>query len=690
MKKKITTTIFIAGISIYFLLNSVFAENNFSSVGMAGSFNNWNPNDPAYQFQNSGNGKWEYTNLFYEGEHKFKFVMNKGWDIHRGVEQNGKLIQPGGDIILKITKTGFYKIVIDFIQDDWSYSEAEQNKPLADIDVEPFYIANEKITLSAGLSKPRPEKKILEYFWSQASADKIKLNNLPVKTELSFLELPPQKPGVYNLKLNVNDGVDGIAKHFKINVKQALFIEGGDLKKIEIFSENNGIYSIVLNIEKAGIKKFAIFESRSRKNKLSPIDNKTIVSPSGEKIIFGKTGKDFKVKFNKPGYAHLIYNSTRSEFSISMTNAFLFQFETKNTEFKKQLPDKTDFIVKRVSIAGSFNNWNPKIDYLKQTPDGNFQLLLPLKDGEYKYKFIVNDRYWISDMNKNIQHDNDGNAIIFSGEKGSDFGAVEEYKINFPAIKHLPDNIDYYNVCANDKIDIRIRILEKDAEKVYIKYSLKKRSFIESGLNKLYTKNGFDYYGIILTKPKNSNILKYYFKINDGNRTAYLNNKGCSEKEPASDYFSAEMKIKFATPDWAKNVIWYQIMTDRFRNGDPSNDPDGVVPPWRWDWFKPFNEKEKNNFYGGGAIWERCFGGDIQGLIESLDYLESIGITGIYLNPMFEAVSMHKYDGSTNIILQITDISMTILVIKAMLLKLKKMRVLILKNGHIQKLINSS
>src|SRR3990167_5761118 len=51
---------------------------------------------------------------------------------------------------------------------------------------------------------------------------------------------------------------------------------------------------------------------------------------------------------------------------------------------------------------------------------------------------------------------------------------------------------------------------------------------------------------------------------------------------------------------------------------------DVVTPavPWRWDWFEPVNDAERRKFYGGGAIWDRQYGGDIRGIMESLDYLE--------------------------------------------------------------------
>lgn len=115
-------------------------------------------------------------------------------------------------------------------------------------------------------------------------------------------------------------------------------------------------------------------------------------------------------------------------------------------------------------------------------------------------------------------------------------------------------------------------------------------------------------------------------------------------------------------PAWAKEVVWYQIFPERFRNGDPSNDPkvedtDGAYPhditspweihPWGSDWYKLRPYETKN----GKSIWfniqRRRYGGDLQGIIDKLDYLQDLGITALYLNPVFTSPSLHKYDGVT-------------------------------------------
>lgn len=115
-------------------------------------------------------------------------------------------------------------------------------------------------------------------------------------------------------------------------------------------------------------------------------------------------------------------------------------------------------------------------------------------------------------------------------------------------------------------------------------------------------------------------------------------------------------------PDWAADAIWYQIFPERFYNGDTANDPTinslyGTWPwdiqetwnisPWTSDWYQlqPWEKANGQLFNYQSQI--RRYGGDIQGIIEKLDYLQDLGINAIYLNPVFDSPSSHKY-GAAN------------------------------------------
>lgn len=125
---------------------------------------------------------------------------------------------------------------------------------------------------------------------------------------------------------------------------------------------------------------------------------------------------------------------------------------------------------------------------------------------------------------------------------------------------------------------------------------------------------------------------------------------------------TAENKLlKPDPPEWAKGIVWYQIFPERFDNGDNLNDPEPEkvfinrknspenwsVTPWTKSWFSQMEWEKKLGGNVRDHLYSRRYGGDIQGIINRLDYLKQLGIGGIYINPVFEAVSLHKYDGST-------------------------------------------
>jgi len=119
-------------------------------------------------------------------------------------------------------------------------------------------------------------------------------------------------------------------------------------------------------------------------------------------------------------------------------------------------------------------------------------------------------------------------------------------------------------------------------------------------------------------------------------------------------------KSSSSVPSWAKEAIWYQIFVERFRNGDPSNDPTPVdmvgsfpdkipsawkITPWGHDWYshEPWLDSIKaNSFYS--KIQARRYGGDLQGVLDKMDYIKSLGVTAIYFNPLNDSPSLHKYD----------------------------------------------
>ena len=123
----------------------------------------------------------------------------------------------------------------------------------------------------------------------------------------------------------------------------------------------------------------------------------------------------------------------------------------------------------------------------------------------------------------------------------------------------------------------------------------------------------------------------------------------------------AEAAPLAAVPEWTVDAVFYQIFPERFRNGDPSNDPtreslefpDNVseawaISSWTGDWYAraPWERERGNHFFDDG-VFDRRYGGDLQGVIDKLDYLQDLGVNTLYFNPVFYGRSLHKYDGSS-------------------------------------------
>ncbi len=121
----------------------------------------------------------------------------------------------------------------------------------------------------------------------------------------------------------------------------------------------------------------------------------------------------------------------------------------------------------------------------------------------------------------------------------------------------------------------------------------------------------------------------------------------------------ADANSPLPVPKWAADAIWYQIFVERFRNGDIANDPtlrdiEGAWPllqpngwkttPWGHDWYEQEDWARQTGRPFYSTVQMRRYGGDLQGVLEKLDYLKELGISAIYLNPINDSPSLHKYD----------------------------------------------
>jgi 4-alpha-glucanotransferase len=158
-------------------------------------------------------------------------------------------------------------------------------------------------------------------------------------------------------------------------------------------------------------------------------------------------------------------------------------------------------------------------------------------------------------------------------------------------------------------------------------------------------------YEATLTADEDPGLLWYYFIIKELDRVYYYGNNqqnlgGIGRiyyEEPPSYQITVHKKAA-KTPDWFKESVMYQIFPDRFCNGNADgrvqNPKKGSLIHAYWD-NKPYYVRDMDDKH---IVAYDFFGGNLQGIIKKLPYLQELGIGVLYLNPIFESVSNHRYD----------------------------------------------
>lgn len=156
-------------------------------------------------------------------------------------------------------------------------------------------------------------------------------------------------------------------------------------------------------------------------------------------------------------------------------------------------------------------------------------------------------------------------------------------------------------------------------------------------MEKVSSSGTFDYYQIDWQLGTENFV--YWFEVRSGEEVCYYDR--CGAGSEVRDHYAFKIVPGFSTPAWAKGAVMYQIFVDRFCNGDPENDVKdreyiyiGAPVEKVSDWSRLPQTMDVRRFYGG----------DLQGVMDKLDYLQELGVEVIYFNPLFVSPSNHKYD----------------------------------------------
>ena len=188
-----------------------------------------------------------------------------------------------------------------------------------------------------------------------------------------------------------------------------------------------------------------------------------------------------------------------------------------------------------------------------------------------------------------------------------------------------------------ETVTIRFRTGKNDVD--FVRVISESRAFV---MRKAESEGEFDYYELrwkLTDKP-----LRYCFEVNGReahgrSEICYYNRYGVSHAMCSEHDFV--IVPGFSTPEWAKGAVMYQIFVDRFYNGDPSND----VETGEYIYIgEPCDRVTDWNKYPAYMGVREFYGGDLQGVLDKLDYLQDLGVEVIYFNPLFVSPSNHKYD----------------------------------------------
>lgn len=268
---------------------------------------------------------------------------------------------------------------------------------------------------------------------------------------------------------------------------------------------------------------------------------------------------------------------------------------------------------KEVFVAGTFNNWEFRKNPMARTEGRAWTATIALPTGAYQYKFVVDGDQWHTDPKAPEIDDGFGNknSLLWIDPGGAPASAKRgDGHITRAGLLHDPALFKY--VASDGKsADVAARARKGDVESVSFSIATgDKTTLIKADLAS--EDSIFEYYRARL--PQGRSTYKIVFK--DG---------AVAQEIGPYDFDPAKAK-RIVVPDWVQDAVFYQIMPERFVNGDPSNDGKNRSPI---------------DFTGRT---DEFLGGDFQGVTERLGYLSDLGVTTLYFTPIFQSVTHHKYD----------------------------------------------
>jgi glycosidase len=208
-------------------------------------------------------------------------------------------------------------------------------------------------------------------------------------------------------------------------------------------------------------------------------------------------------------------------------------------------------------------------------------------------------------------------------------------------------------------VRLRLRVTGERPKAVTLRVEVGDPATDTSTLRTLRLKRAGAFWSVNYRTPSKPALVSYAFRVttkrgvqwygdDDSSNDTRKGGTGKTTRLRGDSFQLTVYDKSFTTPAWLQGAVVYEIFADRFRNGDPSNDPCRPVCPVFYanipailhpTWNEPVEDSRATGFFN-----RDFFGGDLQGVTEKLDYLKSLGVDAIWLTPIFKSRSNHRYD----------------------------------------------
>jgi cyclomaltodextrinase / maltogenic alpha-amylase / neopullulanase len=288
--------------------------------------------------------------------------------------------------------------------------------------------------------------------------------------------------------------------------------------------------------------------------------------------------------------------------------------------------------VTAVSVRGAFNNWGERA--MARQTDGSWRATIVLPDGTHPYKFFINGT-WPTDMcnDPTWGHAASGYWIDLAAAGCMDDGHGGQNAVVIlgpgPGLVFSHGNANPADVSrAGGRVSVRFRVTRGQVQAASVSVggaSIPMHLQFTNGLQEVWR----------ASLPESATSYGFTLQTADGAQTF--------------GPYTVPGQLFTAVP-WVGDAVGYQVFPERFWNGDPANDgmalatdswhykATGGTQPYLTEW---------DGDIGNSHCCHQYFGGDLQGIINRLDHLEQLGVSFLYLNPIFTSGSAHGYDASS-------------------------------------------